>query len=215
MKLSLGRSSRSWRDYDFLAIDVETTGLDLVNDQVISIGAVPIHDGRFRGVGNFYQQVSPTRSPSASSIVVHGIRSGDLQAAQPAAEVFPHLIALMQERLIIAHAAWVEKAFLSHRLKSYGYAYPRRVVDTAALARNLGLVDLDSGYEPSLELLAKELNLPIYSPHHALGDAMTTAGLFLALVAKIERREREKGVDHLTLKKLLELSRQSQAANRS
>jgi DNA polymerase III epsilon subunit-like protein len=40
------------------------------------------------------------------------------------------------------------------------------------------------GREPSLELLARRLSLPVCAPHHALGDAMTTAAVFLALATK-------------------------------
>ena len=43
------------------------------------------------------------------------------------------------------------------------------------------------GHEPSLELLARQLDLPVYAPHHALGDAVTTAAVFLALATKAEK----------------------------
>jgi DNA polymerase-3 subunit epsilon len=39
----------------------------------------------------------------------------------------------------------------------------------------------------SLEYAATALGLPVHSPHHALGDAVTTASLFIALAARLER----------------------------
>lgn len=66
-----------------------------------------------------------------------------------------------------------------------GTTLPVPVVDTAALSRAAGLTDTPDGYEPPLELLARQLNLPVYTPHHALGDAMTTALVFLALIARL------------------------------
>ena len=81
------------------------------------------------------------------------------------------------------------------------------MVDTAALARFAGLAEKESGHEPSLEFLARSLNLPVYTPHHALGDAMTTAALFLALAARIENELMEKSGEILTLEKLLNLSK--------
>ena len=59
------------------------------------------------------------------------------------------------------------------------------MIDTAALARALGYAKHSpQGREPSLELLARRLSLPVYAPHHALGDAITTAAVFLALATK-------------------------------
>jgi DNA polymerase-3 subunit epsilon len=202
----LQSKEKPWRDNTYLSVDVETTGLDLTNDEVISIGAVAIHDGRFKGEGNFYAEITPARSPSAASIAVHGLRSGDLAAAATSESVLPQLVSRLEGKLIIAHAAWVERAFLAEPLKKYGYRYPKEVIDTAALARYLGYASREGGREPSLELLAKQLNLPVYSPHHALGDAMTTAAVFLALVAKLEVKEQREAGGVVTLGTLLKLS---------
>ncbi|MFZ0159102.1 MAG: DUF294 nucleotidyltransferase-like domain-containing protein [Kineosporiaceae bacterium] len=63
-------------------------------------------------------------------------------------------------------------------------------VDTAALARQTGMAPSGSDdSEPSLERLALSLGLPVHTPHHALGDALTTAGVLLALVTRLEARD--------------------------
>ncbi len=201
-----GRNIQSWRSHDYCSIDVETTGLDLQNDEVISVGAVLIVDGRFKGHGNFYEEIVPAKNPSPASIEVHGIRGVDLASAKPAESVIPLLIDFMKDTQLIAHANWVEKAFLSHRMKKYGYKYPKRVIDTAALARYAGIAENKNGYEPSLEVVARKLNLPVYSPHHALGDAMTTAGVFLALASRIEAKIRVETGQELSLERLHEIS---------
>ena len=198
---------KSWRAYEYCAVDVEATGLDLRRDEVISIGAVTIADGRFKGVGNFYEEIAPSRSPSHSSVQIHGLRGIDLEKAKHADEVFPQLITYLSNKRLIAHASWVEKAFLSTPLKRHGYSFPKKVVDTASLARFAGLAEKESSHEPSLEFLARSLNLPVYTPHHALGDAMTTAALFLALAARIENELMEKSGEILSLEKLLNISK--------
>ena len=198
---------KSWRAYEYCAVDVEATGLDLRRDEVISIGAVTIADGRFKGVGNFYEEIAPSRSPSHSSVQIHGLRGIDLEKAKHADEVFPQLITYLSNKRLIAHASWVEKAFLSTLLKRHGYSFPKKVVDTASLARFIGLAEKESGHEPALEFLARSLNLPVYTPHHALGDAMTTAAVFLALATRIENELMEKSGEILSLEKLLNISK--------
>ncbi|MCX6429673.1 MAG: hypothetical protein NTX12_01640, partial [Actinobacteria bacterium] len=64
-----------------------------------------------------------------------------------------------------------------------------------------------NGKEPSLESLARRMNLPVYSPHHALRAAMTTAIMFLALATEIEREKFAQSGTQLTLRDLLEISR--------
>lgn len=207
MSIFKERLDKSWRSYEYCAVDVEATGLDLRNDEVVSVGAVRILDGRFKGIGNFYEEIVPSKSPSHSSVQVHGLRGIDLEKAREADAVIPELVSYFSTKFLIAHASWVEKAFLSEPLKRHGYSYPKRVVDTAALARFAGLADKESGHEPSLEFLARSLNLPVYTPHHALGDALTTAAVFLALAARIENELAEKSGEILTLERLLNISK--------
>ena len=61
------------------------------------------------------------------------------------------------------------------------------VVDTAALLRVAGLAPSGTGYEPDVEAMAEGLGLCVHTPHHALGDALTTGEVFLAVVTKLER----------------------------
>ncbi len=201
------RLADHWRSYEYCAVDVETTGLDLRKDEVISVGAVTISDGRFKGDGNLYAEIMPAQSPSPASIAIHGLRDVDLSKARAAQDVIPELISHISGKYLIAHASWVEKAFLSHRLSKYGQKYPKDVIDTAALARFAGYAESDSGHEPSLEFLARKLNLPVYTPHHALGDAMTTAAVFVALCSRIEQKQLSSGGEQLTLNQLLKISK--------
>lgn len=197
-----------WSEARFCALDVETTGLDLLNDEIVSIGAVRIIAGRVLQSASFYREIRPTRPPSVASVEIHGLRNIDLIGATTVMASMPELNSLLSGKVLIAHAAWVERAFLTSHLVASGATFPKQVIDTAALARACGYVDDLNGYEPSLEYLARELNLPAYAPHHALGDALTTAIVFLALTNKLERRQLSAKKQFLTLSHLLKISAQ-------
>lgn len=199
----------NWRDANYCVIDLETTGLDFKKDEIISIGAVQIQSGRIITAANYYQQVRPRQLPSPTSIQIHGIRAVDLEEAPPIEDVFPEFAERLRGRVVVAHAAWVENAFLKDRLQELNLDFSNGLIDTAGLARICGAVDADLDHEPSLEYLAKSLGLPVYSPHHALGDALTTALILLALATKLERSKRERGAPVLTLKALLKMSEKS------
>jgi DNA polymerase-3 subunit epsilon len=202
-------SNLNWRAVNYCAIDLETTGLDFKKDEIISIGAVQIQSGRIVTETNYYREVLPKQIPSPSSIRIHGIRGIDLQSAPPLEIVLPEFAERLRGRVLVAHAAWVEKAFLRDHLKQLNLNFSKRMIDTAGLARICGAVDVDLDYEPSLEHLARTLDLPVYSPHHALGDALTTAIIFLALATKLESEKRSKGGSILTLRELLKMSEKS------
>lgn len=195
-----------WREVDYCAIDLETTGLNLQADEIVAIGTAQIHNGRIAAEENFYREVRPMESPSIQSMRVHGLRASDLSEALPMREVAPDLLSQMSGKVLIAHAAWMERAFLRRLLPATDFPRSKSIVDTAALARAIGYATGGKGHEPSLEYLARRLHLPVYAPHNALGDALTTAVAFLALATELERIELAKGSSKLTLKVLLETS---------
>jgi DNA polymerase III subunit epsilon len=196
----------NWRDVKYCVIDLETTGLDFAKDEIVSVGATQIEMGRVRTEFNYYREVRPNQTPSPSSIRIHGIRAVDLQDASPMEEVLPDVVERVRGRTVVAHAGWVENGFLRTPLKNFNIDFSRRLIDTAALARACQVVEEDLDHEPSLEHLARKLNLPVYSPHQALGDALTTAVVFLALATDLEQRRLSKGDRGLTLQELLKVS---------
>ena len=196
----------NWREVNYCAIDLETTGFDLRDDEIVAIGAAHIRQGRIVTEENFYREVRPFKSPSVQSVRVHGLRASDLQEALSIKEVVPDLLAQIDGEILIAHAAWMERGFLKRQIEHSNFPKGKSIIDTAGLARAFGYAKEEKGHEPSLEFLARRLHLPVYAPHNALGDALTTAVLFLALATELERSELGKGASMLTLRVLLETS---------
>jgi DNA polymerase-3 subunit epsilon len=64
------------------------------------------------------------------------------------------------------------------------------VVDTVALFRRAqGQSAVDDEAIVPLSDAARDLGLPVHRPHHADGDALTTAQLFLAVATRLDARE--------------------------
>jgi DNA polymerase-3 subunit epsilon len=189
-----------WRADTFVVIDLETTGLDPRHDHIVSYGAVPIRDGRVKTSESVYGLVHVPRDVPASSIKFHGLRTQDLDGAPPLAACVAALDELIGHHPVVAHCAWVERSFLRRAFRRSYLPFASPMVDTAVLARRILDVDLGPDQAVSLEYAATALGLPVHSPHHALGDAVTTASLFIALAGQLERGET------LTTANLLELS---------
>jgi len=199
--------STAWRAAEFCVIDLETTGLDLRRDQIVAYGAAIVTRARISCGRTAYGLVRPTRAISVPALTVHGLLPADLADAPTIDEAVGDLIDLLSNRVLVAHAAWIERAFLNRALRSRGVTLGRAVIDTAALLRACRLADRNPAREPNLETASRELGLPVHTPHHALGDALTTAQLFLALATRLERVPAGNSPRPLTIRQLCAISR--------
>ena len=186
------RSRRlGWREAGLVALDFETTGLDLRHDHVLSFGSVPIDQGRIRLADALYRTVKPPVELPAESIVIHGIRPVDVQDAPALEDVAHELITALAGRVLVAHAAWIELGFLNKLLRSRGLKRRRAAIDVLELAARLSALESTAGPVPSrLTALADLFAVPAGRTHHAFQDALTTAQVFLVLAARLERRGR-------------------------
>src|SRR4051794_609899 len=76
---------------EYVAFDLETTGLMPEFDRVVEIGAVRFDAGG-RELGRFERLVNPGRAMSASARAVHGISDRELVGAPPARAVLPQFL---------------------------------------------------------------------------------------------------------------------------
>ena len=190
----------NWRADTFVVIDLETTGLDPRRDHIVSYGAVTVREGRVKTGESVYGLVHVPGDVPGSSVKFHNLRTQDLDDAPPVAECVATLDALIGGHPIVAHCAWIERSFLRKAFRHSYLPFTNPIIDTAVLAHHVIDVHVDPDKVVSLEYAAAALGLPIHSPHHALGDAVTTASLFIALAARLERDR------ILTTSMLLELS---------
>lgn len=172
-----------------VALDTETTGLDAFGgDALIEVARVEIEDGAIGATWSTL--VRPGRPIPAGASQVHGITEDMLVDAPGPREVAAALGEALAGRVLIFHHAAFDLPFLAALMRAAGSApLLNPVVDTLGLAR--GMIEAPGH---SLEALAAALGLPGEPRHRALGDALTTARLFLALAP---RWERERGIRSL------------------
>jgi DNA polymerase-3 subunit epsilon len=176
--------STPWREAPCAALDFELTGLDPRRDHVISFGVVPLEHGRVLPGRALYRLVRPPVPVPATTVRIHGLRGMDLEAARPLSEHEDELLDALAGRVLIAHEAAVERAFLGPILRRHHLRARQPVIDTWVLARRLA----PAGSPPRpLGELAARYGVPPASRHHALGDALTTAQLLLRLALDAER----------------------------
>lgn len=187
MHALLPRARTPWRQASWCALDFELTGLDPHRDEIISFGAIPIDAGRVRLAGAVSRLVRPRGELDETSIRVHGLRAVDLKSAEPLENVIGSLMRVLAGRVVVAHSAPIERAFLRRALRTQSVRLRGPIVDTEVLGR-LWLHDRDGLLLRGISLsgLAGALGLPAERPHDALSDALTTAQAFVAIADHLD-----------------------------
>lgn len=170
----------------YLAVDLETTGLDPSTDAIVSMGWVPIDAQRIRLADARHLYLTIDGSV-ASSATIHHIRDRDLAQGWSEPDALGRLLHALQQRVLVVHHAPVDLRFLNAACRRHcGVPLQARVVDTLALART----QRARGYGPveaetlRLHALRADYGLPPYPAHDALTDALATAELFLAMLPR-------------------------------
>lgn len=175
-----------WREARWCALDLEMTGLDPRSEEIIAVGAVPIEDGRIVLGGGLYTLVNTTRRSQHGAVLVHKLRVPDLADAPPLSEAVDRVFEILAGRVPVFHTAAVERGFLERQFARRRVRLPA-VADTEALGRAwLRHRDGSAPEGISLGRLAGVLGQPAETPHHALGDALTTAKAFIALASLLD-----------------------------
>lgn len=165
---------------DFLAIDLEMTGLDPSNDDILEVAAVPIKNLELGKEDAFYSEIHPQKNIPAKSKAIHGLRGKELEKAPPLDSVLPQLFKIFTNRIIVSHNARIDLDFLRAKSKIAGVMFPSNPsIDTISLAKTLH----PNKKKPNLdELLAEFGYNPRKGTHNALDDALHTAQVFLKMV---------------------------------
>ncbi|MBI2311917.1 MAG: DNA polymerase III subunit epsilon [Betaproteobacteria bacterium] len=163
----------------YTVFDTETTGLDpSEGDEIISIGAVRLVNGRLLEHEVFEQLVDPRRSLSAQSIKIHGIQP-EMLAGQPAIDqVLPAFHRFCEDTVLIAHNAAFDMRFLQMKEGPTGIRFTQPVLDTLLLSA----VIHPHLNQHKLEAIAERLGINVIGRHTALGDAMVTGEVFLKMI---------------------------------
>lgn len=174
----------------YTVIDTETTGLDpTAGDEIIAIGAVRIVNGRILKRETFDSYVNPRRPVSAASQAIHGISPAMLRTMPVIGEVLPNLARFVEDSVIVGHNIAFDMRFFAMKEEATGVVFKNPVLDTLLLEHIAHPNTVDKG----LEAIAARLGTTVTGRHTALGDALATAEIFLALLPLLA----EKGITTL------------------
>ena len=163
-------------DDEYVAFDLETTGLSSQHDTIIEIGAAIMK--RDQVIDTFQTFVDPGRRLLPKIIELTGITDQMLEGAPSIEEVLPKFLDFVGGRPLCAHNADFDIGFITAACERLELPFQPTYVDTLILAQNL-MPDLG---KYKLNIVADALSLPEFNHHRASDDAITCGYLHDALL---------------------------------
>ena len=174
-----------------ISVDLEMTGLDAAQNQIIAIGWTQLDHGRIQMASNRHLMISAGHSVGHSA-AIHELTDKEDADGVPLEVGLEALFEAAKGRVWVFHHAGLDVAFLRKACMAWaGVAVPFMVVDTLLLEltlrkrRNLPIHHGDL----QLVKLRANYNLPGYTAHNALIDACATAELLLAIADHMDTTE--------------------------
>ena len=167
-------------DEEYVAFDLETTGLSSKKDKIIEIGAVILKNGR--EVDRFQTFVDPERHLEPKIVELTGIAEDMLKGAPKIEEVLPKFLKFCGDRVLVAHNSDFDTGFIRAECLRQGYEFTATALDTLILSQNL----MPQLNKFKLDIVSNALSLPDFNHHRAADDAMTCGLIFHRFIEKLE-----------------------------
>jgi DNA polymerase-3 subunit epsilon len=179
-------ADRMLGELNYTAFDTETTGLDpRGGDEIISIGAIRVVNGRLLHTEIINQLVNPGRPIPAESIKYHGIDDSQLEGMPSIEKVLPLFHRFAMHTVLVAHNAAFDMRMLQMKEQATGIRFDNPVLDTMLLSAIIH----PAHHDHTLDTIAQRLGVVLTKRHDALGDAIATGEVFLKMIPLLNKME--------------------------
>jgi DNA polymerase-3 subunit epsilon len=176
------------RQQRWVVLDLETSGLNMNRDEVLSIGAVVIEDGAIDLGQQFERTLLRADHKLSPSVLIHGLGPSAIAAGSEPVEALLDFMEFLGDSPLLAFHAPFDQHMLGRALKeSLGYRLQHRFMDVAEIAP---LLCPQAGLpQAGLDDWTGFFGLQAEERHHASADALVTAELALILFSHARRQD--------------------------
>ncbi len=176
------------QDNKFVVLDTETTGFDVKNDRILSIGALVLQQQMIQPKQAFELFLKQERYTKETA-KIHGILKAGRKDRTTEIEALKHTLKTLENAVLVAHHTGYDVAMLNNALKRNGLPkLKNKTLDTATLYfKTLSRAkQQESDGHNTLDDLAKAYDISQKDRHTALGDAYITAIAFLRIIERLK-----------------------------
>ena len=157
---------------DYVALDLETSGLNPSENQIIEIGMAKVCDGEI--TETYSRLLNPKEKLSQRIVELTGI-TDEMVAGQPhVSEVIDEIVSFIGDMPLLGHNIIFDYSFLKKACVNHGIPFEKNGIDTLKLARKF----LPEEQKKDLASLCEYFKIERVHAHRALDDVLETQQIF-------------------------------------
>ena len=168
---------------EYIVYDTETTGLNVKEAEILSIGAVKIKNNKILTSQTFEIYLKNAKEISTKSIEIHGIRPCDLENAKDSEEAIKAFLHFIGSRTLIGYFLEFDVAMINKYTKDLlGITLPNKMLEVSEIYYDKHIGAIPQGnVDLRFDTILKKHNVPNMGVHNAVNDAIMTAMIYLKL----------------------------------
>ena len=171
---------------NFVVLDLETTGINVINDRIVEVGVLQMEGEKIQDRKFLEFLVNPQTKISKLSTSVHGITEEMVQEKKTYKGLHKIIHTFLEAKVVVGFNIGFDLAMLRKESLRAGFEQrDYRWVDVKYLSIHLGI----SGDGISLDSLSEKMEVKVSKRHRAMGDVKTTARIFAKMIPLLKKND--------------------------
>ena len=168
---------------DYIAIDLETTGIRLSKDKIIEVGLLKVKDSHI--IDTFSCVINPDMQVDDKILELTKISKNELENAKRIHEVINRIVDFCEEYVLLGHNTIFDYSFVKKEANRAGLEFEKRGIDTYKLCKKV----LPENVRKNLTDACSYFGIERKNSHRAFSDAFYTHVLFQEIIKNFKTLE--------------------------
>ena len=188
---------------DYIAIDLETTGIRLSKDKIIEVGLLKVKDSHI--IDTFSCVINPDMQVDDKILELTKISKNELENAKRIHEVINHIVDFCEEYVLLGHNTIFDYSFVKKEANRAGLEFEKRGIDTYKLCKRV----LPENVRKNLTDACNYFGIERKNSHRAFSDAYYTHVLFQEIIKNFKTLEISSEAMKVRIKKFVPIRKRT------
>ena len=188
---------------DYIAIDLETTGIRLSKDKIIEVGLLKVKDSQI--IDTFSCVINPDMPVDDKILELTKISENELENAKRIYEVINHIVDFCEDYVLLGHNTIFDYSFVKKEANRAGLEFEKRGIDTYKLCKKV----LPENVRKNLTDACGYFGIERKNSHRAFSDAYYTHVLFQEIIKNFKTLEISSEAMKVKIKKFVSIRKRT------
>ena len=188
---------------DYIAIDLETTGIRLSKDKIIEVGLLKVKDSQI--IDTFSCVINPDMPVDDKILELTKISENELENAKRIYEVINHIVDFCEDYVLLGHNTIFDYSFVKKEANRAGLEFEKRGIDTYKLCKKV----LPENVRKNLTEACGYFGIERKNSHRAFSDAYYTHVLFQEIMKNFKTLEISSEAMKVKIKKFVPIRKRT------